>query len=174
MASSKRKCFNCERKGSCTRLLQAKASENAEAKLVKAKAKCGDNAPSDNAPFRPHVSEQQQYDQFSCRTAYQRVFLEMVSLQNGTIRSFSRFSEQQQIDIVFLQNGMIREFFTVFQNSSMIDMVFLQSGMIREFLNNHNMDMIVLMIWHECRTVEHHEHHNMRMIVFLNSNRVVN
>ena len=51
------------------------------------------------------------------------------------------------IKMVFLQNGMIREFSAkFFTNSSMIGIVFLQNGMIREFLNNYNMDMIVLMV----------------------------
>ena len=77
------------------------------------------------------------------------------------------------IKMVFLQNGMIREFIAeFFMNSSMIDMVFLQNGMIREFLNNHNMGMIALMIFG--MSAEPLNNHNMGMIVFLNSNSVVN
>ena len=109
-------------------------------------------------PFRPHVSEQQKHDRdgFPAEQHDQGVF------QNSNM-----------IEMVFLQNGMIREFFTeFFMNSSMIDMVFVQNGMIREFLNNHNMGMIVLMIFG--MSAEPLNNHNMGMVVFLNSNSVVN
>ncbi|OLP95597.1 hypothetical protein AK812_SmicGene22251 [Symbiodinium microadriaticum] len=66
-----------------------------------------------------------------------------------------------------------REFFAkFFMNSSMIDMVFLQNGMIRESLNNHSMGMIVLMVFG--MSAEPLNNHSMGMIVFLNSNSVVN
>ncbi|CAE7893920.1 unnamed protein product, partial [Symbiodinium sp. KB8] len=100
-----------------------------------------------------------------------RSMIEMVFLQNSMIREF--FQNSNMIEMVFLQNGMIREFFTeFFMNSSMIDMVFVQNGMIREFLNNRNMGMIVLMIFG--MSAEPLNNHNMGMIVFLNSNSVVN
>ncbi|OLQ12905.1 hypothetical protein AK812_SmicGene3122 [Symbiodinium microadriaticum] len=108
-------------------------------------------------------------DSRMCRN--NRSMIEMVFLQNSMIREF--FQNSNMIEMVFLQNGMIREFFTeFFMNSSMIDMVFVQNGMIREFLNNRNMGMIVLMIFG--MSAEPLNNHNMGMVVFLNSNSVVN
>ena len=68
--------------------------------------------------------------------------IDMVFLRNSMIKEF--FMNSSMIDMVFLRNSMIKEFF---MNSSMIGMVFLENGMIREFFMNNSMGMFTWQPW---------------------------